>query len=404
MPSAHVSLKSHEIAGLRPVTLAATVLAALFIGATLPTPLYPIYRRDFGFSEIMLTLIFAVYVVGNLAALFLVGRLSDQAGRRKVMLLAIGTGMASTIAFVVANSVAWLFIARVLTGFASGVGAGTATAWIAELHPRASKAAATRIACTANFIGIAIGPLLAGLLAQYAPLPLRLAWFVNLAVLAAIALPTLAIAETVPETVDRVSDLSLRPRLGVPADIRLQFLSPAVTAFAIFAVMGFYAALIPNMLAEALHLGAPAIAGAIVFALFAVATLTTVLTGEMTSRSTMLSGLVLLFPSLLLLVLAERTESMLTLVLAAACGGVCAALGYRGSLEVVNRIAPDERRAEVISTYLITVYAGNALPVIGVGVLSAWTGAEAAHRVFAAVIAVLAAAALLTGAKYAPRQ
>jgi hypothetical protein len=118
----------------------------------------------------------------------------------------------------------------------------------------------------------------------------------------------------------------------------------------------------------------------------------------------MLSGLVLLFPSLLLLVLAERAESMPLLVLAAACAGVSAALGYRGSLEVVNRIAPNERRAEVISTYLITVYAGNALPVIGVGVLSVWAGAEGAHLVFAAVIAVLAVAALVTGAKYAPRQ
>ena len=72
------------------------------------------------------------------------------------------------------------------------------------------------------------------------------------------------------------------------------------------------------------------------------------------------------------------------------------------SLEVVNRIAPDAARAEVISAYLMAVYAGNALPVVGVGVLSTRTGAQLAHLVFAAAIALLAAAALATGARYAP--
>ena len=59
------------------------------MGSTLLTPLYLIYRRMFGFSEVTLTLIYAVYVVGNLAALFFFGRLSDQIGRRRTSLPAI---------------------------------------------------------------------------------------------------------------------------------------------------------------------------------------------------------------------------------------------------------------------------------------------------------------------------
>ena len=43
-------------------------------------------------------------------------------------------------------------------------------------------------------------------------------------------------------------------------------------------------------------------------------------------------------------------------------------LGYRGSLEVINRIAPADRRSEVVSSSLIALFAGNSVPVIGIGV------------------------------------
>ncbi len=69
-------------------------------------------------------------------------------------------------------------------------------------------------------------------------------------------------------------------------------------------------------------------------------------------------------------------------------------LGYRGSLQIVNEIAPDERRAEVVSSYLVACFVGNALPVIGIGVLTALTGRLTASIAFAGVVAALAVAAL----------
>lgn len=65
------------------------------------------------------------------------------------------------------------------------------------------------------------------------------------------------------------------------------------------------------------------------------------------------------------------------------------ALGYRGSLQVVDEIAPEDRRAELVTSYLLVCSAGNALPVVGVGVLSRAVGPELAHRIFAGVLAVL---------------
>jgi sugar phosphate permease len=104
-----------------------------------------------------------------------------------------------------------------------------------------------------------------------------------------------------------------------------------------------------------------------------------------------------------LLVGAQVAHSLPLLLLAAALGGMAGGLGYRGSLEVVNRIAPADRRSETVSSYLIALFAGNSVPVIGIGLLSAELGPLKAHMIFAAVITALAGLAFWTGAKFSAR-
>jgi MFS family permease len=392
---------NRQRAGRVALAIVAVELGVMFVGAIMPTPLYPLYQRAFGFSGITLTLIYAVYVLGNLVALLFFGRLADQVGRRAASLPAIGFGIASTVAFASANATAWLFVARALSGFSTGLAAGAATAWIAELYAGRRNGAAARIAAAANFFGCAVGPLFAGLLAQLAPWPLRLPYLIYLVLLCAAAAAILLVPETVMKP-KRFGEASLRPRLGVPRPIRLQFVSPAVSGFATFSLIGFYAALIPNLLAESLHQSAPVVAGAIVCEVFGIAAITILSTAWLGSQAAMFSALALLLPAAWLLVGAEVARSMPLLLFAAAFCGVAGGLGYRGSLEVINRIAPADQRSEVVSSYLIALFAGNSVPVIGIGLLSAATSASVAHVVFAAVITVLAGIAALTGTKYGP--
>ncbi|TIT41974.1 MAG: MFS transporter, partial [Mesorhizobium sp.] len=68
-----------------------------------------------------------------------------------------------------------------------GVGAGTGTAWLAELVATDDKSRAAIIATSTNFLGLGLGALAAGLLAEYAPWPLRLTFVVYLAVLVLVA-------------------------------------------------------------------------------------------------------------------------------------------------------------------------------------------------------------------------
>jgi MFS family permease len=400
LTSIAISRKRRRVFAL---VVVAVELAVVFVGAILPTPLYPLYRQAFGFSGVTLTLIYAVYVLGNLVALLLFGRLADQIGRRSASLPAIGVGVASAVVFAAAAGTPWLFVGRALSGFSTGLAAGAATAWIAELYSGGRSGAAARIAAAANFFGCSSGPLMGGLFAQFAFWPLRLPFFVYLALLGAVASAILFVPETLANP-KRLREVSLKPRFGVPQQIWLAFVAPATACFATFALIAFYAALIPNLLAESLHQPAPLVAGAIVSELFGIAAVTILSTGRLGSQAAMLSALALLLPSVWLLVGAEVAQSLPLLVAAAALGGIAGGLGYRGSLEVVNRIAPPDQRSEMVSSYLVACFAGNSLPVIGIGLLSAVAGSLVAHVTFAAVITALAGIAALTGIRFAPNK
>jgi hypothetical protein len=205
------------VSARRHVALVATLVGVMFIATTLPTPLYVIYEHTFGFSRVTLTLVYAVYVVGNLVALLLLGRTSDIIGRRKVSLAAIAVAAVSTFFFLLATDTAWLFWARIFNGMAVGLTAGTATAWITELDPNQDRARPAVITTTSNFLGLAIGSLLAGVLAQYEPWPLRLTFAVYLALLAALAILIARTRETVIPRRGGLNALLTWPRLGGPS-------------------------------------------------------------------------------------------------------------------------------------------------------------------------------------------
>jgi hypothetical protein len=193
---------------------------------------------------------------------------------------------------------------------------------------------------------------------------------------------------------------SLRPRVGVPRGIRLAFAAPAIAVFAVFALVGFYAALIPSLLSNVMGISNRAVGGFIAFEMIVVAAVAVPLVQRLASRTAMTSGLLIFLPSLLFLGLAEFLASLPLLLLATAIGGVAAALGYRGSLQVVNEIAPTDRRAEVVSAYFAIGFAGNAIPVIGVGVLSSLAGYVVASLAFAVLLAFLAITAMLAGLRF----
>ncbi|MER9440122.1 MFS transporter [Mesorhizobium sp. M0340] len=392
--------RDYELGGRAAAAAVAAMIAALFAGSTALTPLYIIYKQVFGFSQITLTLVYAVYVIGNLAALLMLGRVSDVIGRRPMALAGMAVAVVSAVVFLFAENVAWLDVARILSGLGIGVGAGTGTAWLAELLPTDDKSRAATIATSTNFLGLGLGALGAGLLAEYAPWPLRLTFVVYLAMLATVTLLVWRTQETVSRP-GKLADVSMRPRLSVPDAIRASFVAPAVTGFGAMALVGFYAALAPSILAQQLQVTNHAEAGALFFELAIVTAATIVATARLSSRAAMFAALALMIPTVALIVAAQVFASMATMIAGTALCGVAAALGYRGGLQVVNEIAPADRRAEVVSAFFICCFCGNALPVIGIGVLSTMTSATVASGAFAGMMVIFSLVALGFGAKYA---
>jgi len=210
--------------------------------------------------------------------------------------------------------------------------------------------------------------------------------------------------ETIGDVIRRYDELELRPRICVPKEIRVAFISPAAMAFATFALGGFYAALTPGILAHSLHQSSPVTAGTVVALFFGIGALAVAMTRKLSDRSAMLLSTLMLLAGLALLIAAERQHSMAALIAATVISGTAIALGYRFSLQIVNQIAPQAQRAEVVSAYLLVCYAANSLPVIGVGLLSRTLSPTVAHVMFAALLSLLAILACIVGWRYAVRR
>src|SRR6201986_2573238 len=268
--------------------LLAFVFAATMLGTTLPTPLYDIYQAQWHFSSAVVTVTFAVYAAGVLLTLLLTGRASDQAGRKPVLAAALGCSALSTVVFILASNVGVLIAGRILSGFSAGLMTGTATATLTERIPASAARRASLVATAANMGGLGLGPLIAGLLAQYAPHPTTLVFEVYLAVLAAAALLLLL----VPETVRPRTRPALRfTGLGIPERGREEFIAAGVAAFAAFALLGLFSSLGPGFIAGQLHQGSHAVQGAVVFLLLAVATVTQIAVSRLRGSRVVMAGL-----------------------------------------------------------------------------------------------------------------
>src|SRR4051794_38470096 len=160
--------------------IVALALFVLLLDGNLPTPLYAVYREQFGFSGTTLTLIFAVYAIMLVPSLLVFGQLSDRIGRRPVIVGGLAVAAIGLVLLATAQSTAQLFVARAVQGLALGTAVGTIPAALVELEPEGDHSRAAMAAVLGQSGGSAAGPLVAGALAQWAPAPKQLCYLVGL--------------------------------------------------------------------------------------------------------------------------------------------------------------------------------------------------------------------------------
>jgi predicted MFS family arabinose efflux permease len=389
--AAMTARRGGRIGGGAGFALAAFAFAVAMLGTTLPTPLYPLYQQRFGFSELTITVIFATYAAGVITALLLTGPVSDEIGRRPVLLGGLALSALSAIAFLVADGLPILLVGRILSGLSAGVFTGTATATLVDLLGARRAGPATLGATLANMGGLGAGPLLSGLLASIA-LSIRLPFWVDLALL----VPAVAAIVLIREPVAARGRLRLRPQaLSVPSEMRATFVSAGLAGFAGFAVLGLCSAVAPAFLGEILGVKSVAIVGLIVFSAFAASTAGQLVLEIVPRSRAMPAGCAGLIAGMALLALGLATSSLALVLAGVIVAGASQGLSFRAGLAAVNTAAPQDRRAEVASSFFVVCYVAISLPVIGEGVLAEIAGLRTAGLVFAAVVAVIAAVVLV---------
>jgi MFS family permease len=358
--------------------------------SAVPTPLYVLYQQRDGFSSLMVTVVYAVYAVGVITSLFLGGHLSDWIGRRRVFVPAVLANAVSAVVFILDPSLAGLILARIISGISVGLTTATATSYLAELHsaarPSASRRRAEAVATAANLGGIGFGPLVAGLLAEFAPSPLRLPYVVF-----GIALTVLAAAVALsPETVPRVHPRpQYRPqRVVVPERARSIFFAATLAGMAAFAVFGVFNSLVPSFLAGTLHEGSHAVAGAVPFAAFAAGAVAQILGARMQTLVLLRRSVPIIVIGLALIAGAMWSASLAMFIIGGVITGAGGGMVFKGSLVVAASTAPAESRAEVLAGFFLGAYVGLSLPVVGVGIATTYAPGRVVMLAFAVLSAV----------------
>lgn len=371
----------------------AAVFVVFLAASSVPSPLYPIYQQQWHFSAWVLTVVFALYVVGLLGALLVVGGLSDHLGRRPVLAAAIALEAVALLLFLTAGNVAVLATARVLQGIATGVATTTLSATLADLEPPHARGRAGVVTSVAPLTGLALGALTSGLLVEFGPAPTRLVYALLLAAMVAAAAVTAFLPETSPRRPGAVA--SLRPRAALPAHLRADIVPVAPAMIAGWGLAGLFLSLGPSVADQVLGLHSRLIGGVVVTLLAGTGALTV---AALRSRS----ASALLAPSSALLglgVLTALASFVAGLVWLAAIGTIVAGVGFGASVLATfgtfARIAAPHERSAVFASANIIAYLGNSVPAVLGGIAVTALGLRTATEIYALTIAVIVSAAFV---------
>ncbi|MSU93311.1 MFS transporter [Pseudomonas mandelii] len=367
--------------------LAITLLSFL-AASTAPTPLYHLYQEHLQFSAATLTLIFGVYAISLLAALLTVGSLSDYLGRKPVIFTAVALNMLAMLLFINADSVAWLISARVLQGFATGM----ATAALGAALLDTDRQQGPLVNSVAPLLGMAAGAMGCGLLAEFAPLPLQLTFWVLLAMFGLQALYVWRLPESV--SAQRGALASLRPTLHVPTQARraLWLVLPINTAA--WALGGFYASLAPSLVRTATGLTSNLIGGATVAVLTVTGALMIYTLRSRPADKVLRVGASILPVGVALILLAVHSASLSLFFIGTLVAGCGFGASFLGALRSVVPLALPHERAGLMSAFYVLSYLAFCLPSLLAGNLTRAFGLVTTTDGYGAVLIILAVSAL----------
>jgi MFS family permease len=396
---------SHPGAALRLPRAAAfwvvgATVAALLAASSAPSPLYPIYQQEFGFSALELTTIFAVYVVALLLSLLTVGRLSDFTGRRPVLAGALVVEAAAMAVFLAAEGTHWLLAARVVQGLATGAAIGVLGAYLLDLQPTDGRRLGSLVNSVAPAAGLGIGALGTGLLVQYGPYPTRLTF----ALLAALFVVLAAVTATLPETVRPVPGAlaSLRPQVAIPARARRPFAAALPTMMSTWALGGLMLSVGGSVVRTVFDRPNTAVVGVVLAVFAGAAAVTGILVSPLSPTRIERLGAVALAIGTGAFLVALAASSLALFIVAGVVAGSGFGSAFLGSMRSLTQRAEPHERAALLSAVFVVSYLAFSIPALVAGVLIPRIGLLDTAIGYAGLVALGALASLALAALARP--
>jgi MFS family permease len=361
-----------------------------FAAGSAASPLYRVYEDKFNFASATLTLLFTVYIVVLLATLLVFGSVSDYTGRRMVMLAGLALGAAGCGLFLIAHGVGVLFAARALQGVAVGLISGAASAALFDLRPTGGPAPVVSSAAPTG--GQALGAIGASVLAQYAPAPTRLVWWLLLGAFTTGIVAVVAMPE--PGTVRPGVVSSLRPHVSVPRAARSSFATAVPALVGIWALAGFNLSLGPSLAAQLLHSKNLLWGGILIFLLTGLGAASSALLSRKNPSRVMLGSCLVLIVGAAVTFASIETGTAAVLFVGTAISGLGFGPAFMGAYRATVAAATSDDRTGLITAIYIVSYLATGIPAVLAGISTSHYGLRKTALVYSVAAAVLAAVAV----------
>lgn len=371
-------------------------VAAIGLGVSgLPAPLYGLYESRWHLSPLTTTIVFAVYAVAALAAILVVGKVSDVVGRKPVLLVA-GVGLiVGLIIFMTAQDVTMLLVARAIHGLSVGSIVVASAAALLDLRPGHGARSGQLTGVMFN-VGMAVAISGSAVLAQYVSNPLLTPYAV-VSVICLLALIGVALLDETHLERERTKIRIAKP--SVPVAIRGDFWFAALGVMASWSVLGVLLSLYPTLASTSTHIHNLAFGGAVVATTAATAAVAQFFGSALRPRTSAIVGDVGMAIALALSIPAINSHQWGWIVAAAVLLGGTFGLGFGGSIRHLSDVVPESARGETMSAYYLLAYTAMAVPTILAGWAATEWGLEAIFPWFAGVTALACLFAAALGAR-----
>lgn len=369
--------------------ITATVFAFFLASSSVPSTLYHLYAQQWRFSDITLTVVFAVYAVSLLGTLLIAGHVSDAVGRKPVIGAALAVLIISQLCFLYATGVGWLIAARLVQGVAVGLASAAVPAALLDQQPARRPGAAAQLIASGSTAGLAAGAALSGVLVQYASAPTHLVYGV---VLAAAVVLAVAVLWGTDDTTTARHRPRMRIQVAVPAALRPDFWVAVPALICTWSISGFYLALGPTLATTVGGPSTPLVGALAVTALMGGGALGALTAQRTPPRTALLAGCALLITGAGLTAASIALDHSALFFASTVIAGVGFGGAYLGAYRgLIERVDP-AHRAALVAAIFIVCYLAMSVPAVLAGVLATTWGLHPAAIILAALVAGLAAA------------